>query len=372
MVMKHPKKGDAPESLNVEKPAWVPTISPAISPHLPSAAGNHVGFIAGTPTDRTQSLIQPKQEPRSPRKSGHPHSPFAKVSSPIGSSSPKGVSMVLPPGLNSLSQYVSTVHHSEQSVIMPPHNTHGSIGRMSPHRVGAMGHLTQGEVRVNTPPLSMMSYGIHSESLTSSWAPGQQRPTSPQAVGNREMVLKVNPANARPPAAQLKSDSIPAEYRGALHSGLPLDRFNRDMRVLMHHQQSDRPAAELHQGHVPENIPPSSTATSMAASLSPRPHLLAKGVSEKDSSKASELKRAQSPSSKEGMMAIRSAMPPMASPQRVQLMTAGTGASFPEYSTIYTNLRPAHAPFAENSPMGINQSTHSIPPSQVSLRMHHF
>uniref|UniRef100_A0A672PN82 Msx2-interacting protein n=1 Tax=Sinocyclocheilus grahami TaxID=75366 RepID=A0A672PN82_SINGR len=316
MVMKHPKKGDGPESLNVEKPAWVPTISPVISPHLPSAAGNHVGFITGTLTDRTPSLIQPKQEPRSPRKSGHPHSPFAKVSSPIGSSSPKGVSMVLPPGLNPLSQYVSTVHHSEQSVIMPPHNTHGSIGRMSPHRVGALGHLTQGEVRVNTPPLSMMNYGIHSESLASSWAPGQQRPTSPQAVGNREMVLKVNPANARPPAAQLKPDSIPAEYRGALHSGLPLDRFNRDMRVLMHHQQSDRPAAELHQGHVPENITPSSTPTSMAASLSPRPHLLSKGVSEKDSSKASELKRAQSPSSKEGMMAIRSSMPPMTSPQR--------------------------------------------------------
>ncbi|XP_016344402.1 msx2-interacting protein isoform X3 [Sinocyclocheilus anshuiensis] len=364
MVMKHPKKGDAPESLNVEKPAWVPTISPAISPHLPSAAGNHVGFITGTLTDRTPSLIQPKQEPRSPRKSGHPHSPFAKVSSPIGSSSPKGVSMVLPPGLNPLSQYVSTVHHSEQSVIMPPHNTHGSIGRMSPHRVGALGHLTQGEVRVNTPPLSMMNYGIHSESLASSWAPGQQRPTSPQTVGNREMVLKVNPANARPPAAQLKPDSIPAEYRGALHSGLPLDRFNRDMRVLMQHQQSDRPASELHQGHVPENITPSSTPTSMAASLSPRPHLLSKGVSEKDSSKALELKRAQSPSSKEGMMAIRSSMPPMASPQRVQLIPAGTAASFTEYSTMYTNLRPAHAQFAENSPMGINQSTHSIPPSQ--------
>uniref|UniRef100_A0A673GJZ0 Msx2-interacting protein n=1 Tax=Sinocyclocheilus rhinocerous TaxID=307959 RepID=A0A673GJZ0_9TELE len=364
MVMKHPKKGDGPESLNVEKPAWVPTISPAISPHLPSAAGNHVGFITGTATERTPSLIQPKQEPRSPRKSGHPHSPFAKVSSPIGSSSPKGVSMVLPPGLNPLSQYVSTVHHSEQSVIMPPHNTHGSIGRMSPHRVSALGHLTQGEVRVNTPPLSMMNYGIHSESLASSWAPGQQRPTSPQAVGNREMVLKVNPANARPPAAQLKPDSIPAEYRGALHSGLPLDRFNRDMRVLMHHQQSDRPAVELHQGHVPENITPSSTPTRMAASLSPRPHLLVKGVSEKDSSKASELNRAQSPSSKEGMMAIRSAMPPMASPQRVQLIPAGTAASFTEYSTMYTNLRPAHAQFAENSPMGINQSTHSIPPSQ--------
>lgn len=360
MVMKHPKKGDAPESLNVEKPTW--TISPARSPHLPSAAGNHVGFITSTQTDRTQSLIQPKQEPRSPRKSGHPHSPFAKVSSPIGSSSPKGVSMVLPSGLPPLSQYVSTVHHSEQSVIMPPHNAHGSIGRMSPHRVSAIGHLTQGEVRVNTPPLSMMNYGIHSESLASSWAPGQQRPTSPQAVGNREMVLKVNPANARPPAAQLKPDSIPAEYRGAL------DRFNRDMRVLMHHQQSDRPAAELHQGHVPENIPRSSTPTNMAASHSPRPHLLAKGVSEKDSSK----ERAQSPSTKEGMMAIRSAMHTMASPQRVQLISAGTAASFGEYSTMYTNLRPAHAQFGENSPMGINQPAHSIPPSQVSLRMHCF
>ncbi|XP_057182369.1 msx2-interacting protein isoform X2 [Triplophysa rosa] len=379
MVMKHPKKGD--ESLNVDervKPAWVPTISPALSPHLPSAAGNHVGFMSGTPTDRAPSLIQSKQEPRSPRKSGHPHSPFTKVSSPIGSSSPKGVSMVLPSGLPSLPQYV---HHSEQSVIMPPHNAHGSIGRMSPHCVGPIGHLTQGEVRVNTPPLSMMNYGIHSESLSSSWPPGQQRPTSPQAVANREMVLKVNPANARsldggeddarrfhpalgrPPATQLKAESIPAEYRGTLHSGLPLDRFNiapRDMRVLMHHQQSDRPAAELHQGHMPaENLPASSTPTSMAASLSPRPQMLTKGVSEKDAAKISELKRAPSPSAKEGMVAIRGAMPPIASPQRVQLMAVGGGASFTEYSPVYTNLRPAHSQFPDGSSLGI-----SVPPSQ--------
>ncbi|XP_051977693.1 msx2-interacting protein-like isoform X2 [Xyrauchen texanus] len=385
MVMKHAKKGDGPESLGVDgvKPAWVSTISPALSPHLPSAAGNHVGFMAGTPTDRAPSLIQPKQEPRSPRKSGHPHSPFAKVSSPIGSSSPKGVSMVLPSGLPTLSQYVPTVHHSEQSVIMPPHNAHVSIGRMSPHRVGPIGHLAQGEVRVNTPPLSMMNYGIHSEGHASSWPPGQQRPTSPQAVGNREMVLKVIPANARsheggeeearrfhaalgrPPAAQLKPESTPAEYRGALHSGLPLERFNisRDMRVLMHHQQSDRPQAELHQGHIPESIAPS-TPTSMAASLSPRPHLLAKGVSEKDPAKTSELNRSQSPSSKEGMMAIRSAMHPMTSPQRVQLMPAGAGASFPEYPAMYTNLRPAHTQFADSSPLGMSQSPHSIPQSQ--------
>ncbi|XP_067271207.1 msx2-interacting protein isoform X2 [Pseudorasbora parva] len=365
-VMKHPKKGDESMGVDGVKPNWVPTISPAISPHLPSSAGNHVGFIGGTQTERSPSLIQPKQEPRSPRKSGHPHSPFAKVSSPIGSSSPKGVSMVLPPGL----PYVSTVHHSEQSVIMPPHNAHASIGRMSPHRVGPMGHLTQGEVRVNTPPLTLINYGIHPESLASSW-PSGQRPTSPQAVANREMVLKVNTGNTRsldggeeearrfhpglgrPTPSQLKPESIAAEYRGALPSGLPIDRFNiqpRDMRVLIHHQQSERPTAE--------NMPPSSTPTSIGASLSPRPHLLAK---EKDPSKTSEHRRAQTPPSKEGMMAIRSAM---ASPQRVQLMTAGAGTSFPEYSAIYTNLRPSHAQFADNSPMGINQSAHSIPPSQ--------
>lgn len=393
MMMKHPKKGEGTEPLNVEsvKSAWVSTISPAISPHLPSTGGNHVGFIQGTPTDRTPSHIQTKQEPRSPRKSGHPHSPFAKVSSPIGSSSPKGVSMVLPTGLPAISQYVSSVHHSEQSVIMPPHNTHGSLGRMSPHRVGpaiSMGHLSQGDGRVNTPPLSVMNYGIHPESLASSWAPGQPRPTSPQAVGNREMVLKVNPASARgheaseeeaarrfhpalgrPPATQLKPESLPAEYRGALHSGLTLERFNiqtRDMRMHIYHPQGERPAAELHQGHIAEAVPPTSTPTSITASLSPRAHLLQKGVSDKDALKQSEIKRATPPPGKDGMLGIRGAMPAMASPKRVQLIASGTVPPFSEYSTMYTNLRTAHSQFPENSTMGIGQPSRNITPSQAS------
>lgn len=393
MLMKHPKKGDGNEPLNVEnvKSAWVSTISPAISPHLPSPGGNHVGFITGTPSERAPSHIQTKQEPRSPRKSGHPHSPFAKVSSPIGSSSPKAVSMVLPTGLPAMSQYVPSVHHSEQSVIMPPHSTHGSLGRMSPHRVGqsiSMGHLSQGDVRVNTPPLSVMNYGVPAEGLASSWAPGQQRPTSPQAVGNREMVLKVNPASTRgheaseeeatrrfhpalgrPPANQLKPDSLPAEYRSALHSGLPLDRFNmqtRDMRMLIYHPQGDRPAAELHQGHIAEAVPPTSNPTSITASLSPRTHLLQKGVSDKDALKQSEIKRATPPPGKDGMLGIRGALPAMASPKRVQMITTGAVPPFSEYPNIYTNLRTVHSQFPENSPMGISQPPRNITPSQVS------
>ncbi|XP_072521538.1 msx2-interacting protein isoform X2 [Salminus brasiliensis] len=388
MVMKHPKKGEGNESLNVEsvKPAWVSTISPAISPHLPSPAGNHVGFIAGTPTDRAPSHIQSKQEPRSPRKSGHPHSPF--VPSSIGSSSPKGVSMVLPTGLSTMSQYVPNVHHSEQSVIMPPHSAHGNLGRMSPHRVGQtipIGHLSQGEVRVNTPPLSIMNYSIHTDGLGSTWPPGQQRPTSPQAVGNREMVLKVNPANTRgheggedearrfhpaigrPPTTQLKPESIPAEYRGPIHSGLPLERFNvspRDMRMLMHHQQGERPAAELHQGHIAEAVPPTSTPTSITSSHSPRAHLLQKSVADKDALKPSELKRNTSPSGKDGMMGIRGAVPSMASPQRVQLIPSGAVPPYSEYSTMYTNLRTVHSQFPESSPLAIAQPPRNITPSQ--------
>ncbi|KAF7693513.1 hypothetical protein HF521_008829 [Silurus meridionalis] len=398
MLMKHSKKAEGSEPINVEnvKSPWVSTISPAISPHLPSTGGNHVTFIPGTPTDRAPSHIQSKQEPHSPRKSGHPHTSFSKVSSPIGSSSPKGVSMVLPTGLPAMSQYVPSVHHSEQSVIMPPHSTHGSLGRMSPHCVGqaiSMGHLSQGDVRVNTPPLAVMNYGIHNDGIASSWPPGQQRPTSPQAVGNREMVLKVNPASARgheaseeeaarrfhqalarPPATQLKPESLPAEYRGSLHSGLPLERFNmqtRDMRMLIYHPQVERPAAELHQGHIAEAVPPTSTQTNITPSLSPRAHLLQKSVSDKDSLKQSEIKRATPPPGKDGMLGIRGPLSAMPSPKRVPLITSGTVPTFSEYSTMYTNLRTVHSQFPENSPLAISQPPRNITPSQGAQESEH-
>lgn len=385
ILMKHPKKAEGAEPLSDgAKPSWASAISPAISPHLPSSAGNPVGFLPNTPTDRAPTHLSGIKEPRSPRKSGHPHSPFTKVS-PIGSSSPKAMPVVLPSGLPPMSQYVSNVHHSEQSVIMPPHSTHGSIGRMSPARVGQpiqIGHLSQGDVRVNTPPLAMMNYGMHSDPLSSPWSgPPQQCPTSPQAVGGRDMVLKVNPGNraheaneeetrryqalGRPTATALKPETLPQDYRGALHSSLPLDRYNiaqREMRVLMHHQQGERPASELHHG--PEPVPSSSSTTSITASLSPRAHLLAKNVTEKDTLKSSEVNRPLSPVTKEGIIGIRGAMPAIASPQRIQLLTSGTSPAFSEYQAVYTNIRSVPSQFAENSPLNISQAPH-IASSQV-------
>uniref|UniRef100_UPI003AAF41EB msx2-interacting protein isoform X1 n=1 Tax=Centroberyx gerrardi TaxID=166262 RepID=UPI003AAF41EB len=387
MLMKHQKKveGADPHSADGTKPSWTSAISPAISPHLPSPPGNHVGFVTAAGDRAPSHLGGAKQEPRSPRKSGHPHSPFAKVSSPIGSSSPKGIPVMLPSGLPAMQQYVTGVHHPEQSVIMPPHSTHGGLGRMSPHRVTQpipMGHLVQADVRVNTPPLSVMGFGMHSEPHASPWSgPMQQRPTSPQAVG-RDMVLKVNPSSVRShegeqedarrfhqgagrqPATQLKPETIQSDPRGSLRSSLQLDTYmtQRDMRVLLH-QQGERSAPDPHAGHIQEALPPSSTSSSIPLSLSPRAHVLAKGVSEKDITKPLEAKRPHSPLNKDGIMGIRPSGPAIASPQRVQLMPPGPSGSFPEYSGMYSNPRGIHSQMTETSPVGLNQPSLNVTPA---------
>lgn len=253
---------------------------------------------------------------------------------------------------------------------------------MSPHRVTQsipVGHLVQGDVRVNTPPLSVMSYGMHSESLASPWSgPIQPRSTSPQAV-SRDKVLKVNPSSlrshegeqedarrfhqqGRQTATQLKPESMQADPRGSLRTNVQLETYmtQREMRAILH-QQGERSTTDPHSGHIQETLPPSST------SLSPRPHVLPKGVSEKDLTKPLEAKRPHSPLSKDGLMGIRQSVPAMASPQRVQLMPPGPSSSFPEYSGMYSNPRTIHSQMPETVPVGHNQPPLSVTPAMVSL-----
>ncbi|KAM3622492.1 uncharacterized protein V6R79_025766 [Siganus canaliculatus] len=382
MPLKHPKKMDSADSHGTDgtKPPWTSAISPAISPHLPSPPGNHVGFVTAA-GDRTPSHISSvKQEPRSPRKSGHPHSPFTKVSSPIGSSSPKGIPVMLSTGIPAMQQFIPGVHHSEQSVIMPPHSVPGGLGRMSPHRVTQaipVGHLVQGDVRVNTPPLTAMSYGMHSEPLASPWSgPMQPRPTSPQAVG-RDKVLKVNPGPLRSLEGEQeesrrfqasgrqsapKTDAMQSDPRAPLRSGVPLETYiaQRDVRVLLH-QTGER--LDAHSGHIQEGLPPSSAPSSLPLSLSPRAHVLPKSVSDKDIAKSVEAKRPHSPLPKDGMMGIRQPGQAMASPQRVQLMTAGPSGSFSEYSAMYSNPRGIHSQLPETAPVGLNQPPLNVTPT---------
>lgn len=392
MPLKHQKKMDGadPHSADGGKPPWTSAISPAISPHLPSPPGNHVGYVAATGDRATSHLSGVKQEPRSPRKSGHPHSPFTKVSSPIGSSSPKGIPVMLSTGLQ---QFITGVHHPEQSVIMPPHSVPGGLGRMSPHCVTQsipVGHLVQGDVRVNTPPLSVMSYGMHNESLASPWSgPMQPRSTSPQAVG-RDKVLKVNPGSlrghegeqeegrhyhmaGRQSATQLKSETMQSDPRGSLRSTVQLETYMspRDMRMLLH-QQGERSAPDPHSGHIQETLTPSSTPSNITSSLSPRSHVLPKGVSEKDMSKPMETKRSHSPLPKDGMIGIRQPGPAIASSQSVQLMPPGPSGSFPEYSGMYTNPRSIHSQIPEMSPVGLNQPPLNVTPTMVSVLLFHY
>ncbi|XP_078104676.1 msx2-interacting protein isoform X2 [Sander vitreus] len=389
MPIKHQKKMDSadPHITDGAKPPWTSAISPAISPHLPSPPANHVGFVTAA-GDRAPSHISGvKQEPRSPRKSGHPHSPFTKVSSPIGSSSPKGIPVMLSTGLPAMQQFITGVHHPEQSVIMPPHSVPGSLGRMSPHRVTQsipVGHLVQGD-RVNTPPLSVMSYGMHSEPLASPWSgPVQSRPTSPQAVG-RDKVLKVNPgslrghegeqeearrfhqAPGRQSATQLKPETMQSDPRGPLRTSVQLETYmaQRDMCVLLH-QQGERLGTDPHSGHIQETLPPSSAPSSLPLSLSPRAHILPKGLSEKDITKPLEAKRPHTPLPKDGMMGIRQSGQAMASPQRVQLMPPGPSGSFPEYSGMYSNPRGIHSQIPETSPVGLNQPPLNVTPTMAA------
>ncbi|XP_028301659.1 msx2-interacting protein isoform X2 [Gouania willdenowi] len=373
MSLKHQKKIECADSHVTDgtKPPWTSAVSPALSPHLPSPPGNHIGYVTGT-GERAPHLSGVKQEPRSPRKSGHPHAPFTKVSSPIGSSSPKGLPVMLSSGIPAMQQFITGVHPSEQSVIMPPHSVPGGLGRMSPHcgtQSIPVGHLVQGDVRVNTPPLSVMSYGIHGEPLGSPWSgPMQPRPTSPQT--GRDKILKVNPGSlrghegdhddsrhlqqtGRPSATQLKLESLQSDPRGSLRGSVQLETYmaKRDVRLVMH-SQGDHLTPECHSGHIQETLPPS---------LSPRAPILAKGVSEKEITKPLEIKRSHSPLPKDGMMGIRQSVGAIASPQRVQLIPPGPSGS---YSGMYSNTRGMHSQIPEDIPVGLNQ-----PPVNVSQPM---
>ncbi|XP_043977811.1 msx2-interacting protein [Gambusia affinis] len=362
LQLKHQKKMENvdPHGTDVAKSCWTSAVSPAISPHLPSPPGNHVGFVTSTGDRGPSHLGSIKQEPRSPRKSGHSHPPFTKVSSPLGPSSPKGIPVMISSALNPMQQYITGVHHPEQSVIMPPHNVPGGVGRMSPHCISqsiTVGHLGQGEVRVNTPPLSVMNY-VHSEQLASPWSGSlQPRSSSPQAV-SRDKVLKVNHGSLRGHEGEQDesrhfhqagrpSATLPSDTRGALRTNMETFIAQRDMRVHLH-QQGERLTLDPHSGHIQETLPPS---------LSPRAHMLPKGVSEKDI-KSLEAKRPHSPViQKDEIMAIRQSGAAIASPQRVPLMAPGPSGS---YSGMYPNRMHSQIP---DPPVGHNQPPLNVTPS---------
>ncbi|XP_030623086.1 msx2-interacting protein isoform X2 [Chanos chanos] len=355
------KKTVGPESLPMKadagKPPQASSMSPVLSPHHPSLTGNHISS-PNTPNDR--SIPHPKQEPHSPRPN-HSTSPFSKVCPPsssvvLGSSVP-------------MSQYVSSVHHPEQSVIMTPHSVNTSV---------PMGHLSQGDVRMNTPPVN---YGIRPEALASPRSGPQPRSTTPQPVAVRDLVLQSHPGASvagsasgageddvrhfhkglrRPSAPQLQPDVmvIQSDFRGI--GGLRLDQYSmapRDVRILMHHQLGEHPGVvEARQARTPEtSTAMSSTHISSASSKAPP---VGKSVPQpvKDAPKL--------PSSPHTDSRIIGHPPVsvMVSPQGMQLMHPGSSGSIPEY---YRDLRGFHPQFSGHPMMtshGIANNPSQVPP----------
>ncbi|KAG5835607.1 hypothetical protein ANANG_G00245780 [Anguilla anguilla] len=385
MIQQHGKKAMGTESLplkgDVNKPPQPSNISPGLSPHHPSLAGNYVSSSPGTPIDRP--IPHPsgiKQEPHSPRTSGHSPSPFSKTCPPNTSTSPIGTSVVLGPGKPCMSQYTSGVHHQEQSVIMPPHSVNQTV---------AMGHLSQGEVRMNTPPLSAMGYGIRPEPLASPRPGPQQRSTTPQPAGIRDLVLQSLPGSAgsvggsgssvsgddesrhyhqslcRPSVPQLQPEVMvmQPDYRALHHGGMRLEQYGLPPRILMRHQLGEHPAPESRQTRTPEAAPLSSSSSGIPSSSSKTPPA-GKGVLGRDPPKALEAKMPSSPHGESRIMGVHPSVPVMVSPQGVQMMQTGAAGSFSEYSSVYRDMRGFHHQFPGHSPLGINLASRSITPSQ--------
>ncbi|XP_063001392.1 msx2-interacting protein isoform X2 [Elgaria multicarinata webbii] len=357
------------------KPLQLSGLSPGVGPHHPSLSGkmhpeaNHVSAGPGAP----------KQEPLSPRTSGHSPSPFPRACHPGGSSSPAlsgnnsmmGLQGSPCPGIP-VPQYISSMH-PEQSVIMPPHSVTQTV---------SLGHLSQGEVRMNTPPLPGISYGIRPEALHSPRAALQpQRSSTPQPAPIREIVMPTLSSQHSPEeemhyhhtvcrgSAPVQSDVLVMQPDYRMHpAGLRLEQYNvpREVRRMMH------PHMAVGGDHHPETRQ-SRTPEGRSVKTPPATKTLPPGK-EVAAAKASEVKMAHSPHSEPRLLSGQLPGLPLAQPvvvpHGVQIMHPA-GSSFHDYRTMYgggdmRSYHPAaqlgHPQFSGASPIGL--PSRSMTPSQ--------
>ncbi|XP_066527435.1 msx2-interacting protein [Hoplias malabaricus] len=371
LQQQHTKKAPVAESVSVKteiKPQAF-SQSSVLSTHPSPLQSNNISN-PGTPNDRLICL--PKQEPHSPRTSGNSAIPFSKIC-------PTSTSVVLGPS-GSLPQYVSNIHHPEQSVIMPPHNVTQSV---------PINHLSKGNVRMNTPQLSGINYVIRTDSLASPRSGPQQQSTTPQPAVIRDMLLKTHTSHSgasqvsgasdddvrhfhqgarRPPVPQLQSDVmvIQPEYKGIHHSTLRLDQYNRDVRILMHQKLTEHPGViEAH--HTQTAEPPSvSTSSHISTNSSKTPPVKNSPQSLRDASKTLDVKMPSSPHSESRIIGHSSGS--VITPKGMPLMLPGNASSIPEY---YREMRGFHSQLPNHSVIGINMANRSITQSQGSQEGDH-
>uniref|UniRef100_A0A7N5JRC6 Msx2-interacting protein n=1 Tax=Ailuropoda melanoleuca TaxID=9646 RepID=A0A7N5JRC6_AILME len=243
------KKLADPVTLKIETKVLQPAnLGSALNPHHPPALPsklpaevNHVASGPSTPTDRTVShLAAAKPDAHSPRPSGPAPSPFPRACHPSSTASTAlstNATVMLAAGIP-VPQFISSIH-PEQSVIMPPHSITQTV---------SLSHLSQGEVRMNTPTLPSITYSIRPETLHSPRAPLQPQQIevrAPQRAGTPQPTAASVPALApqHPPeeevhyhlpvaraAAPVQSEVLVMQSEYRLHPYT----VPRDVRIMVH------------------------------------------------------------------------------------------------------------------------------------------
>ncbi|XP_023365512.1 msx2-interacting protein isoform X2 [Otolemur garnettii] len=238
------KKLADPVTLKIETKVLQPAnLGSTLTPHHPSAMPsklptdvNHITSGPSTPTERTVShLAATKPDTHAPRPSGPAPAPFPRASHPSSTTSTAlstNATVMLAAGIP-VPQFISSIH-PEQSVIMPPHSITQTV---------SLSHLSQGEVRMNTPTLPSITYSIRPETLHSPRAPLQ-----PQQIEVRtpQRASTPQPATASVPA--LASQHPPEEE---VHYHLPVARAAAPVQSEVLVMQSEY---RLHPYTVPRDV----------------------------------------------------------------------------------------------------------------------
>uniref|UniRef100_A0A8C2UPI2 Msx2-interacting protein n=1 Tax=Chinchilla lanigera TaxID=34839 RepID=A0A8C2UPI2_CHILA len=238
------KKLADPVTLKIETKVLQPanlgsTLTPHHPPALPSklpAEVNHASSGPSTPTDRAVShLAATKPDTHSPRPSGPAPTPFPRACHPSSTASTAlstNATVMLAAGIP-VPQFISSIH-PEQSVIMPPHSITQTV---------SLGHLSQGEVRMNTPTLPSITYSIRPETLHSPRAPLQ-----PQQIEVRAPQRAGTPQPATAGVPSLAPQHGPEEE---VHYHLPVARAAAPVQSEVLVMQSEY---RLHPYTVPRDV----------------------------------------------------------------------------------------------------------------------
>ncbi|XP_078095106.1 msx2-interacting protein isoform X10 [Mustelus asterias] len=385
------KKGGEPVVPKIEavKVTQQSTLSPGISSHhaaMPSkmqSDTNHISSGRGTPTERGLP-VSIKQEPHSPRTSVHSPSPFPKVCQPSSTSTASqsmNANMVLNAGLT-MTQFVPSVHLPEQSVIMPPHS-------VTQTQVVSLGHLSQGEVRMNAPSVPGIPYGIRPDThhpspravLQPQMELRSQRSSTPQSTVIRDLCMPQISNQHQPDeellhyhglrrgSGPLQPDVLVMQPDYRIHpGGLRLDQYNVPQEMLLRDVRMMYPpmsaVGDVHNEARQARTPDGSVKTP-PASKTPQPA--------KEAPKTTEVKMAKSPHNEARLINVPPGMPMSQSvmvSHGVQLMHQ-VPSSFHDYPRVYQELRNFHPSHLGHPQFGgINLPSRSMTPQGISEGEH--